>query len=98
MTPEAARAALYAWRDQRTAMLAEPADGEDRGRWQRGRDHGRRAACKHDQRRPAPTLDLETGQSTGALTLPEQDEAPGERPGPRPSTARLRMLIWMSSV
>ncbi|WP_235490720.1 hypothetical protein [Streptomyces roseoverticillatus] len=65
VTPEAAEAALYAWREQLTAMLAEPADGDDRGCWQRAGDHGRRAACKHDQRRPVPTLDLEAGQSTG---------------------------------
>ncbi|MFI9311314.1 hypothetical protein [Streptomyces triculaminicus] len=56
MTPEAAQDALYAWREQLTAILAEPADGDD---------HGRRVACRHDQRRPVPILDLETGQPTG---------------------------------
>ncbi|MFG2463722.1 hypothetical protein ACGFWE_42745 [Streptomyces sp. NPDC048523] len=64
VTPEAAQDALYAWTNQLTGMLPEPPEGEARWNWRWARDHGRRAACQHDTRRPVPTLDLETGKST----------------------------------
>ncbi|WP_431047212.1 hypothetical protein ACQUSR_33775 [Streptomyces sp. P1-3] len=64
VTPESAKEALFVWQDQLTAMLPEPAARDERVRWRWARDHGRRAACTHDQRRPVPTLDLETGTST----------------------------------
>ncbi|MEF3119506.1 hypothetical protein [Streptomyces chrestomyceticus] len=64
VTPEAATDALSAWRYQLTALLPEPADRDERARWQFARDHGRSAACQHDHRQPVPTLDLETGRST----------------------------------
>lgn len=64
VTPEAATAALSAWGYQLTVMLPEPADRDERTRWQFARDHGRSAACQHDHRRPLATLDLETGRST----------------------------------
>ncbi|MEU1129536.1 hypothetical protein ABZ383_06665 [Streptomyces sp. NPDC005900] len=63
VTPEAAQDALYAWKDQLTAMLPEPADGEARLKWRWARDHGQEVVCKHDKRRPVRTLDLETGES-----------------------------------
>ncbi|MFH8753832.1 hypothetical protein ACH4GK_42150 [Streptomyces rimosus] len=64
VTPEAATAALAAWGYQLTAMLPEPADRDERARWQFARDRGRSAACQHDHRQPVATLDLETGRST----------------------------------
>ncbi|MFK8843677.1 hypothetical protein [Streptomyces sp. Ac-502] len=64
MTPEAATDALSAWGYQLTAMLPEPADRDERQSWQFARDCGRDVACRHDQRQPVPTLDLETGRST----------------------------------
>lgn len=62
MTPESAQDALYAWRDQLTALLPEPADGEARLKWRWARDHGQKAVCKHGKRRPVSTPDLETGE------------------------------------
>jgi hypothetical protein len=64
VTPESAQDALYAWRNQLPAMPPEPADGEARLKWRWARDHGQKAVCKHDKRRPVPMLDLETGEST----------------------------------
>jgi hypothetical protein len=63
VTPEAAQKALYAWKNQLTGMLPEPPEGEARWNWRWARDHGQRAVCKHDKRRPVRTLDLETGES-----------------------------------
>ncbi|MFB1046822.1 hypothetical protein [Streptomyces chrestomyceticus] len=64
VTTEAVTDALSAWGYQLTAMLPEPADRDERARWQFARDHGRSAACQHDHRQPVATLDLETGRST----------------------------------
>ncbi|KEF09835.1 hypothetical protein DF18_37040, partial [Streptomyces rimosus] len=71
VTPEAAADALPGCADQLTAMLPKPADRDGRLRWQRVRDHGRSAACRRDQRRPVPTLDLASPAATRSVRLRE---------------------------
>ncbi len=99
MTPDAVADALSVCADQLTAMLPKSADRDGRLRWQRVRDHGRSAACRHDQCRPVPALDLASPAATRSVRLretvadrPRQPQQARAAPG-RSATGYLIALI-----